>query len=38
MRNSLNIVTQTPYAVSTPVANEANTAEIKTIDEFTSTP
>lgn len=37
MRNRRNIVMQIPYAVSTPTASEARTAEIKTI-EFTATP
>src|ERR1700730_857405 len=28
----------TPYAINTPTAREANTAEINTIDEFTNIP
>lgn len=37
MRKMLNIEMQIPYATSTPDANDANTAEINTI-EFTATP
>jgi len=32
------MVAQIPYADKTPTANDANTAEIITIDEFTATP
>jgi len=37
IRKMLNIEMQIPYATSTPDANDANTAEINTI-EFTATP
>ena len=38
MRNAANIAMHIPYATNTPDARDANTAEIKTIDEFTATP
>jgi hypothetical protein len=38
MRNAANIAMHIPYATNTPDANDANTAEINTIDEFTATP